>query len=202
MYSDSVIAIQILGPTVVTQYAVVSKPFALLVATLFMAIVPMWPAYTEALARGDLAWVRRAVKTSLGLVAIVVGVPVLILVAVGPPLIRMWVRNPSFDVPTTLLVALAVWTLIQAVGGACATLMNGLSLVRFQAVCAAVTAVVSVGAKILFAQRSGLPGMVWGTSLAYLVFTLLPIGIYMRYSLARRVGPGGAVQPVMTGPFQ
>ena len=67
MYSDSIIATQILGLEAVTQYAVVSKPFALLSATLFMAFVPMWPAYTEALAKGDMAWVRQTLNRSLGL---------------------------------------------------------------------------------------------------------------------------------------
>jgi O-antigen/teichoic acid export membrane protein len=201
MYSDSIIAIRILGPTAVTQFGVVSRPFAVLSATLFMALVPMWPAYTEALAQGDVAWVRQTLKRSLGLVAIVVGVPSLLLVLVGGPLIRLWVRNPSFEVPAALLIALAVWTLIQGVSGAWATLMNGLSIVRFQAVCAVLTAVVAVGAKILLAQRAGIPGLVWGTSLAHLVFTLVPIGLYMRYSLARRSAAGGMAAPVTTGPL-
>lgn len=186
MYSDSIIATQILGLEAVTQYAVVSKPFALLSATLFMAFVPMWPAYTEALAKGDIAWVRQTLNRSLGLAIVVVGVPGLILIAVGGPLIRLWVRNPSFEVPAALLVALAAAALIQAVGGAWGTLLNGLSIVRFQAVCAVLTAIVALGAKIVLARRTGLPGLVWGTSLAQIVFTLLPIGLYLKYSLARR----------------
>lgn len=186
MYSDSIIATRILGPEAVTQYAVVSKPFGLLSAMLFMALVPMWPAYTEALAKGDMGWVRRTLNKSLGLAVVVVGVSGLILVAVGAPLIRLWVRDPSFEVPTGLLVALAVWTLIQTVGGVWAALMNGLNLIRFQAACAVLTAVVAVAAKVLLAQRAGIPGLVWGTSLAHLVLTLMPIGLYLKYSLARR----------------
>lgn len=201
MYSDSIITTQILGPTTVTQYSVVSKPFGLLSATLFMALVPMWPAYTEALAKGDFAWVRRTLNRSLALVAFVAGVPGLLLIVVGPPLIRLWVRNPSFDVPTALLVALAVWTLIQAVGAVWAALMNGLRIVRFQAVCAVLTSVVALGAKVLLARRAGITGLVWGTSLAHVVFTLVPIGLYMRYSLARRAAAGHVGQPRRRGPW-
>lgn len=200
MYSDSLIAAQILGPILVTQYAVVSKPFAQLSATLFMAFVPIWPAYIEALAKGDVAWVRRTLKRSLGLVAIVVAVPGLVLVAIGAPLIQLWVRDPSFEVPLALLVAVAVWTLVQSVGNACAALMQGLGRVRFQAVCAVITAIVAVGAKILFARQAGLPGLVWGTSLAYLAFTVVPLGIYLKYALARHPTAGSlAVEPVTTG---
>lgn len=198
MYSDSMIAVHLLGPTAVTQYAVVSKPFTLLSATLFMALVPMWPAYTEALAKGDLAWVRRTVNRVLGLTLIVIGLPALLLVAVGAPLIRLWVRNPSFEVPAALLVALAVYTLVQSVGVVWGTLLNGLGLVRFQAVCAVVSAVVAVGAKIVLTRWAGTPGLVWGTSLALFAFTLVPIGVYMRYSLARRAAAWRAGQPLMT----
>jgi O-antigen/teichoic acid export membrane protein len=186
MYSDSIIAARILGPEAVTQYAVVSKPFGLLSAMLFMALVPMWPAYTEALAKGDMAWVRRMLKNSLGLAIVIVGGAGLILVVVGAPLIRLWVGDPLFEVPTGLLFALAGWTLVQTVGGVWAALMNGLNLVRFQAACAVLTAVVAVAAKVVLARQSGITGLVWGTSLAHLVLTLVPIGIYLKYALARR----------------
>lgn len=197
MYSDSLIAVKILGPTAVTQYSVVAKPFALLTATLFMALAPIWPAYTEALAKGDLAWVRRTLNRSLALAAVVVGVPALLLIAVGAPLIRLWVRDPAFDVPAAFLVALAAATLIQALGAVWATLLNGLGVVRFQAICAVVSAVVAVGAKILLVRWSGLPGLVWGTSVALLVFTLVPTGVYVKYSLARRAAAWRGTTPVM-----
>jgi len=87
------------------------------------------------------------------------------------------------------------------VGGAWATLMNGLSLVRFQAVCAVLTAVVAIGAKVLLARRAGIPGLVWGTSFAHVAFTLVPIGVYLRYSLARRAAAGRMAQPVTTLPL-
>jgi O-antigen/teichoic acid export membrane protein len=198
MYSDSLIAVKILGPAAVTQYSVVSKPFALLTATLFMALVPIWPAYTEALAKGDMAWVRQTLNRSVALAAVLVGLPALLLIAVGAPLIRLWVRDPLFEVPAALLVALAVYTLIQAVGAVWATLMNGLGVVRFQAVCAVVSAVVAVGAKIVLARWAGIPGLIWGTSIALFAFTLVPMGIYMRTSLARRATKWQAGQPAMT----
>lgn len=195
MYSDSLVTTQVLGPDMVTQYNVVSKPFGLISATLFMALVPMWPAYTEALARADFQWVRRTLNRSLALVLALTIVPGVLLVIVGPTIIRFWVRDPSFVVPTGLLIALAAWTLIQAIGGVWAALMNALRIVRFQAVCAVVTSVVALGAKIYFAKHAGVTGLVWGTGLSHLLFTLLPIGFYLRYALARRIAQGAVPQP-------
>ena len=57
------------------------------------------------------------------------------------------------------------------------------------AVCAVVTSVVAVGAKILLAQRAGTTGLVWGTCLAYTVFTLVPVGLYVRRLLRGLNGP-------------
>ena len=81
----------------------------------------------------------------------------------GGPLIRLWLRDPTFEVPVALLAALVGWTLVQAVGGVWGTLMNGLSHVRFQAVCAVVTA--------LFLYQFG-TGPVRGFAVTLIVGTL------------------------------
>lgn len=186
MYSDNIVTTQILGPSMVTQLSLVSRPFVMISSTLFMALVPMWPAYTEALTKGDFVWVRSTLNRSLLIVGLLAGVPSLLLILVGSPLIRLWIRNPAFEVPMTLLAALALWTVLQTIGTVCSALMNAMRHVRFQAVCASITAVVAIGAKIFLARRAGNTGLVMGTSLAYLTCTLLPVCLYLRYALARR----------------
>lgn len=194
MYSDNIVTTQVLGPAMVTQYNVVSKPFSLISATLFMALVPMWPAYTEALAKADFAWVRRTLNRSLALVLVLTVGPAILLVMLGPAIIKFWVRDDAFVVPTGLLVAMGTWMLIQGIGGVWAALMNAMRIVRFQAICAVITSIVALGAKIYSARHFGVTGLVWGTALSHLAFTILPIGLYLRFALARRVTQGGAPQ--------
>src|SRR5208282_70762 len=66
--SDNIVIAQVLGAAAVALYAVPQKLFSSVSTIVSMAINPLWPAYGEALARGDVAWVRRTFFASLRLV--------------------------------------------------------------------------------------------------------------------------------------
>ena len=65
--SDNIVIAQVLGAAAVAAYAVPQKLFGFVSMVVSMAIGPLWPAYGEALARGDVAWVRRVFFGSLWL---------------------------------------------------------------------------------------------------------------------------------------
>ena len=52
--SDNVIASRVLGPVAAARYATAQRLFMLAPFAIALAIVPLWPAYGEANARGDL----------------------------------------------------------------------------------------------------------------------------------------------------
>src|SRR5213078_2500849 len=56
--SDSVVADQVLGPEAAARYSVAQRLFFLPPVIIALATTPLWPAYSEALARGDRKWVR------------------------------------------------------------------------------------------------------------------------------------------------
>jgi hypothetical protein len=57
--------------------------------------------------------------------------------------------------------------------------LNGVGAIRVQAVCAVIMGVTALVLKIVFAQRFGLPGIVWGTIVAYTVCTAIPVALYL-----------------------
>jgi len=102
MQGDNIIIANMLGPSAVSQYAICMQLF--MAVPMFMALLwtPLWPAYREALASGDAAWVRRVFVKSLKL-ALVVGVPsAVMLVVFGKEIIQLWVGDEV--VPSTLLL--------------------------------------------------------------------------------------------------
>ena len=187
LYSDGLLTTRFLGPTTLNQYAIVQKPFGLLFTMLFMALVPLWPAFTEALTKEDFGWVRRTLKRALMMAFVVTGVPAAALIVVGPILIPLWARRPTFEVPVGLLIPLAVWTLIQGIGVVWSSLLNAMRLVRVQAMLAIITAAVALAAKIYFVRIDGTPGLVWGTAITYLLLNVIPAGLYLRHSLRQRM---------------
>jgi O-antigen/teichoic acid export membrane protein len=191
--SNSVIIAAMIGPSAVADYAVVSKLFMVPTLLVGFALGPLWPAYREALSRGDVEWVRRTFRRSIRLSLVVAGLVSGALVAVGLPVIAVWVGTtvePSFG----LVLAIGIWTTISAVGTAVAMLLNGAQVMRFQVVTAVLMAAASVALSIALTSRIGVAGVVWGSIIAYSAFVLVPVVFYLPRLFVRfdSAGPVGA----------
>ncbi len=193
--SDNIIVAQILGPEAVTDYSVPMRLFSLIPLILSMALEPLWPAYGEAISRGDTVWAKRTLMRSMA-VSLAISVPTsMVLVVLGAPIIRLWVGLATIP-SVSLLLGLGVWAILSCVGGVLATFLNGANIVKFQVICAASMTIAAVIAKIMLAQSNGLPGVIWGGVMTNVVFILLPTAIYMPRilsSIQTRAGLGQTV---------
>ena len=205
-FSDALILAHVLGPESVTDYSVAWKLFSVVSLTLSVAMMPLWPAYSEAAARHDAAWVRatlwRSVKLTVG-----VALPAsLLLLAVGSPAIDLW-SDGGADPPLALLAALAAWTVIGALGNALAMLFNALRVIRLQLVVAVLMAAVNVPLSIALAHAVGVEGVVLGTLLSYTFVALVPLlvavprvlgALERRAADAVRAAPAAPLVPGLT----
>ena len=172
--SDNIVIAQILGAKAVAAYAVPQRLFSIISTLLMMMLAPLWPAYGEALARGDHVWIRKTLIRSLLVAGCFSAAVSFVLVLFGSPIIRLWVGNsiaPSF----LLLLGLGIWQVFQAGGNAVAMFLNGANVVRFQVVIATALAVLSILFKIILVRWIGLPGVAWATNLAYMITVILPL---------------------------
>jgi O-antigen/teichoic acid export membrane protein len=182
--SDNIVAGKVLGAEAVTQYAVPFRLFSIVPALLSLIYLPLWPAYGEAIARGDTGWARKTLVRSLlfGL-ALTISTSAL-LVAFGSRIIELWVGGkvvPSF----ALLLGLGVWSVVGTAGTAVAMFLNGANVIRFQVIVAVVMAPAALATKIALADMIGVPGIIWGTIIAYCVLAALPIALYVPRVMSR-----------------
>jgi O-antigen/teichoic acid export membrane protein len=194
--TDYIVIGQILGPSAVTTYAIPMKLFMTIPMLLGFGLLPLWPAYREALTRRDLPWVRRTLVRSLEVTA-AVSIPLsLILVVFGRPLIEAWVGDEV--VPTTgLLVALGLWMVVYSVSVAIAMFLNGANVIGFQAGLAIAMMVTNLALSILLTHLIGVSGPAWGSTIALVTCVLLPCTWYLR-RLLRTLGderPRGTAAP-------
>lgn len=176
--SDNLVAAQILGPEAVTQYSVPMRMFSVLPMMIAMIMAPLWPAYGEAIARGDREWVRKTLSRSLRITCMVVAFPTVLLVLFGVQILHFWV-GPEITPSFILLVGLGLWTILYSVANSLTMFLNGVNSIRFQTVIAVGVAVGALIAKILLAKIIGLPGIIWGTILGYTCFAVIPCIIYL-----------------------
>jgi O-antigen/teichoic acid export membrane protein len=183
-FSDALVLARILGPKAVADYSVAWKLFSVVSLTMSLALMPLWPAYSEAAARRDTQWVRRMLRRSIRLTLLVTIPASCILLALGNPIIEVWVGSRA-NPPFALLAALAAWTVLGTVGVALAMFMNALKIVRLQLIVAGVMAAVNLALSIVLTQAVGISGVVWGTVISYSLLALLPLGIAVPRILRR-----------------
>jgi O-antigen/teichoic acid export membrane protein len=176
--SDNLIIAQILGAKAVSQYAVPAQMFGFCIIIMNMVTSPLWPAYGEAMARGEIAWAAKTLSRTIVLVLFVVGVPSMLLVILGPWLLKLWVGtqiSPSFP----LLLGFGIWTLILSLGSSMSIFLNAANIFRFQIICNTLALMLSLLAKIFLCRSFGLSGVIWGTIIAYSLCCVLPYFLYL-----------------------
>jgi O-antigen/teichoic acid export membrane protein len=176
--SDVVVAGVVLGPAAAATYAVTLKFFLVTPALVGLYLTTLWPAYTEALARGDIAWVRRTMRRSVAIAVVLSGVASVGLVIFGGIVIRAW-TNGEVNPPIELLVGAALWAVTYATFNAIGIVLNAASVLTVQVVMATAMAGMSITLSVVLANAIGLPGVVWGTLIAYVTCTAIPLAVLL-----------------------
>ena len=173
LQADNIIIANMLGPSLVTQYAICMQLFMVVPMIMGLLWAPLWPAYREALASGDAQWIKRIFIKSMQL-ALIVGVPAsIIFIVFGQDIIRLWVGDevvPSRE----LLIGCGIWMLMVIMGNALAVLLNGLQVIKTQIIIASSAAVLNIVFSVWLISRFGVEGAVYGTVLSYLLCALIP----------------------------
>jgi O-antigen/teichoic acid export membrane protein len=182
--SDTMILTQLIGPEAVAEYGVAYRLFMIPTVLVSAFLIPLWPAYGDAAARGDVPWIRRTLWRSLVLGLAITAAIAGVLVVLGETIIDVWVGQV---VPTSpeLLLGFGIWTVMSAGGVAVAMFLNGTNEIRLQAFLAVIMSIANIALSIWLTLQIGVAGVVWGTVIAYGGLVLLPMLVYVPSVLSR-----------------
>ena len=191
--SDRLVVAQLVGPVAVAEYSVVYRLFSIPSGLALIALMPLWPAYREAISRSDISWVRRTLRRSL-FITIVATVPLSVgLSIVGPLIVSLW-TDGSLTPIYGLYPALGVFTIVFAVAAVFQMLLNGAQAMRFQVSTMVLMAVLNITTSIYLASRIGVAGVALGSVLAVVLVLILPAAVYVP-RLLRRLETGQTAVP-------
>lgn len=174
--SDAMLLSHMLGPVAAGSFSVPYRLFMILPVIAGFVIYPLWPAFGEAQARGDTAWIRSTLIRWLS-VSFMAGIPVVFLLALfAEPIMRLWVGD-VVSVAPSVIIGLAVWSAMSIIGGPMAMYLNGLGKIPFQVVLAWSAAVLKVFLAVLFIRWYGVAGLIWSTIFAQTICILLPSSV-------------------------
>lgn len=105
---------RVAGPAGVTSYSVFVTLTMAQLGFILMLTTPTWPAVADAAARGEVAWVRQAVRRLERYALAFATVTGVSLVALGPWLLPLWLGERATALNRSILLAYAVYFLLYA----------------------------------------------------------------------------------------
>jgi O-antigen/teichoic acid export membrane protein len=171
------------GSRAVAEIAIPLRFFNIASAVIFVFLGPLWPAYADARARGDIEWSRRTLVRSLlatAAMAILLIVPAAIR---GETLLAWWVGK-DVDVPPSLLLAFGGWAIVTIVSYPVVMYLNGFGQLRFQLLMGLIFMLCVLPAKFLGLAWFGSTGMIAATVLVFILLQLMPL-LWLAFTLTR-----------------
>lgn len=177
--NDNIIISQLHGAAAVGPYSIAFRLATVYVGLVSMYLAPLWPAYADAGARGDYAWIRAQVRRTTRLVTAATIVAAIGMVAVGQWFILVWTRRPDMVPSRRLLVPIAVYMVLICFCQAQAMALNGLGRIRGQMIYGIAAALLNVVLSIVLGRAIGVDGVCWATGIAALITSVLaPIELH------------------------
>lgn len=164
--ADALIISSALGPAQVAVYSITQRLFQFVTQPLAIVNMPLWGAYADAHAKGDVAFIRRTFKASMLLTLVGSLLGALFLFAVGEWVLSYWTHG-SVDVPILLIGLIALWTVFECCGGAFAMFLNGVQVVRQQVIVVFAFCALVLPLKVLGVQWIGLVAIPSAAVIAY-----------------------------------
>ncbi|NWF56552.1 MAG: oligosaccharide flippase family protein [Syntrophaceae bacterium] len=136
--ADYFVVSGVLGLETVGDYFLIKRVYLVLAGFHFALLLPIWSAYTEALATRDFAWIDRTLRITVGYTLLIFVAGILVMVLLGDRIIYLWtgkwVQTPS------LFFWLGIWGLVYGWSNCFSVFLNGTGHLKWQVlwvVCAA-----------------------------------------------------------------
>ena len=171
--TDNLIVAHYLGANHVPTYSVTYSLFNYCLIIQNMIFSYMWVAYTEAIARKDIAWVKRVFHITLAAGTLTTLGLSVALAFIAQPFISWW-AGPAVVPPTTFVLWMAAWSVINGFTSPIACLLAAASHLRNQTIYSALACVVNVILTLTFVQTWGITGVIAATVVSYAIFICIP----------------------------
>lgn len=169
---DQTLISAMLGPAAVASYAVAQRLFMLVSQPLYILNAPLWPAYADALHRGDHGDVLRTLRRSmLGTLGISVAGGLLVLL-IGP---HAWaaVTGKVVVYSSGLMAGFALWSIAESISNAWGMYLNAAHLLREQAITMTTVALTAILAKVVVLHAGSVAAVPIVGAIVYMGFQLL-----------------------------
>ena len=186
-----------LGVAAVTPYNLAQRVFGPFMMVVNAYLLPIWPAYSEAKARGDWSWIRRTLRRSMLVVGALGVVPMAVATCYLQPLIRLWTGGKAELPSQNLLWLLFAWNALTILQQPFGYLLAGLSVVRRPTVYSALATVTALAVMFPLIPRFGVSALPLGLLIGFVPFIFCgnAVETWLVLRRERRASPFTAGEP-------
>jgi len=182
--SDKIIITQLLGPEKVTPYDVVFKLFSIFTVVHSLVLLPLWPAYSNAYAQGDLSWIRATLRNQVKF-SFLLFFGAFLLAILGPAIVKIWIGDEA-EVDRALYFFFFSFIVISVWSNVFSYFVNSINKINLQLITSIFAAVINIPMSIFFVSYLGfgLNGIVLATTVSLSIYAI--IGPFQVFKLVRQ----------------
>lgn len=129
-FSTNIVISKFFTPSMVTPYQIANRYFMVAMLLFTIMCVPYWSATTDAYAKKDFAWIRRA-NIVLNRFMFFIFMLVLLMILVSPYIYSVWIGDKA-EVPFSITVLVGVYEFILIVSTRYSYVLNGIGKLKLQ----------------------------------------------------------------------
>jgi O-antigen/teichoic acid export membrane protein len=184
LWSDNIVVGFVLGPAIVTFYAIggnLVDAMQRLLGSSTMVFVPMATSFN---AKSEGHQLRTLLLKGSRFVFLLMLPGIIGFIVLGRSFINLWMGPRYVALSGAVLTLLTLSLVFAPLRGTCHQILYGMNLHRFNAYASLVEAFINLGLSIILAYRIGAVGVAWGTMIPSIFFSGLIVPLYT----ARHVG--------------
>ncbi|SFH78244.1 Membrane protein involved in the export of O-antigen and teichoic acid [Pseudomonas guineae] len=171
--SDKILITQLLGPQYVTSYEVIFKLFSVFTVLHAVVLAPLWPAYSDAHAKGDMDWIRKQLKKQIKFASLIF-VMAILLALVGPLIVKLWIGEDG-SAPHSLHMLFAFFIIVSVWNNVFAYFVNAINELSVQLWSAILAGLLNIPLSIFLVKYVGMGvgGVVMATLLSLSIYSFI-----------------------------
>jgi O-antigen/teichoic acid export membrane protein len=172
--TDNLVISHYLGAAQVPSYSLTYSLLSYTALPQSLLFGYLWNAYTDAIARRDIAWVSRTFHLNLFLGMALSAVALVAVAFIARPFIGWW-AGPEVVPSTALIEWVAAWFMINAFTAPIACLLAAAAHLRLQIIYSTLATVSNIILSINLVQTWGITGVIAASVISYTVFICGPL---------------------------
>ncbi len=168
---SNIIITQYCGPESVTIYNIAYKYFNVLTIGYTILLAPMWSAYTEAYAKGEMDWIRKTFRRALYAFGLLIAGGAVML-SVSEIIYHLWIGD-SVHIPFSISLAVILYVLAFNFNNCVTYLLNGLNTIFIQIITSILFTAIYIGIVVVKGNELSVESIVYCMAISYCAMAMI-----------------------------